>query len=91
MSKVRKTYSASFKRDAVSLLTKEGYTLKAASENLGVSQSALMKWKNRYGKISSSELGVEVELKQLRTENRRLKMEREILKKAAAFFAKENL
>ena len=90
MKKPRKNYSEEFKRDAISMLTTGGYTLKSASENLGVSQSSLMKWKSRYGEtlaVSAEEQG---ELKRLKEENRRLKMERDILKKAAAFFAKES-
>lgn len=90
MKKPRKNDSEEFKRDAANLLTTGGYRLKAASESLGVSQSALMKWKSRYGKTLAVSTDNQEELKGLKEENRRLKMERDILKKAAAFFAKES-
>jgi len=83
----RKTYSAQFKQDAIKLITEKGYSLSKASEALGVSQVTLSAWKRALVPREQAEL--EAELKQLREENRELRMEREILKKAATFFAKE--
>ncbi len=83
----RKTYSDQFKRDAVQLMTEKGYSLAKASAALGVSQTALIAWKRTLAPRAQSDL--EAENRRLREENRELRMEREILKKAATFFAKE--
>ena len=83
----KKTYSEQFKRDAVKLLTEPGYTLSKASAALGVSQVTLSAWKRTLAPREQADL--EAENRRLREENRQLRMEREILKKAATFFAKE--
>lgn len=83
----RKTYSEPFKRDAVKLMTEQHYSLSKASEALGVSQTTLSNWKAKLAPRERTDL--EAENKRLREENRELRMEREILKKAATFFAKE--
>ncbi len=91
-------YSLEFKRDAAQLIISKGYTYPEATLSLGVSPSALRKWVNaEKGKTlkkdnpinSQLNLTEHDELLKLRKENARLKMEREILKKAAAFFAQE--
>ena len=85
-------YSDQFKRDAVRLITDEGYSISAAAEAVGVSQASMSKWLSKYSdqpattKRYASEKD---ELEALRAENRRLRMEREILKKAAVFFAND--
>jgi len=96
MSK-RKQYSQEFKLDAVSLVLEQGYSRAAASRNLEVNANLLGRWVKEYqeqdegqafrgnGKLTPDQ----EELRRLRTENRQLKMEREILKKATVFFAKE--
>lgn len=99
MNQSKKAYfSLEFKKDAVQLVLSQGYSIREASESLGVSVSALRKWVNMEkgsdkkrlhpcdGQLSLSE---HEELLRLRKENIKLKMEREILKKAAAFFAQE--
>ena len=83
----RKTYNESFKREAVKLLTDQGYSLSQASKALGVSAMTLSNWKKTL--VPREQADLEAELKSLRQENHRLRMEREILKKAATFFAKE--
>lgn len=93
-SRSRRVYSQEFKLDAVRLVTQEGYSLAAAARSLGVHVSQIRKWKEKFmpqDKESPSLTEDEkAELKRLREENRRLKMERDILKKATVFFAKEN-
>ena len=90
------TYSAEFKAGAVSLVLEEGQVQEQVSRNLGIASSTLSKWLKdaREGKSNQpqSELTPheQRELAQLRKEVRTLRMEREILKKAAAFFAKES-
>ena len=90
----RRVYSQEFKLNAVRLVIQEGYSLAAAARSLGVHASQIRKWKEKFmpqDKESPSLTEDEkAELKRLREENRRLKMERDILKKATVFFAKEN-
>lgn len=87
----RKRYTKEFKNEAVKLVTEQGYSLSEAAKNLGVNDSMLRRWKTAIENINSNPKSesMESELKRLRAENKRLKMEREILKKAAAFFANE--
>ncbi len=95
MKKKRKSYTQEFKEEAVKLITEHGYPITEAARNLGINASMLGRWKcdieaGEVGQPASpGGAGSQTELARLRTENKRLKMEREILKKAAAFFAKE--
>jgi transposase len=91
--RVRRQFSEEFKAGAVRLVLDEGKTVGAAARELDLTPSALGGWvaqgradrtKGRTGLTSEER----VELGQLRKENRELRMERDILKKAAAFFAK---
>jgi len=92
--KVNRKYTKEFKEEAVNLVVEQGYSIVEAARNLGVDPSTLGKWKNKStsGGFSASgnSKNTQEELCRLRKENKRLKMEREILKKAAAFFAKES-
>jgi transposase len=83
----RKQYTERFKRDAVKLMTEGGYSLNKASEALGVSANTLSSWKKAMVPREQSDLASENA--RLRRENHELRAEREILKKAATFFAKE--
>jgi len=93
----RRRYTGEFKREAVELITNQGYSIAEAARNLGVPRGMLGRWrKEQLEKQQSAFPGTghqsfeAEELRHLREENRRLKLEREILKKAAAFFAKES-
>jgi len=92
----RRNYTQEFKDEAVKLITQQGYSYAEAGRNLGVNPNLLSKWKRGIESSSSDDLSpgdavsIQSELKCLRKENKRLRMEREILKKAAAFFAKES-
>ena len=92
--KVNKKYTQEFKEGAVNLVIEQGYSIVEAARNLGVDPGTLGKWKNKIetGNFSGSgnSKNTQEELRQLRKENKRLKLEREILKKAVAFFAKES-
>lgn len=86
-------HSEEFKREAVKLVTDQGYSIAEAARSLGLDRSLLRSWKLKY---ASEQNGVprmqeteQEELSRLREENRRLRMERDILKKATAFFANE--
>ena len=86
-------YSEQFKREAVRLVTEEGYTNKSAAKAVGVCHTTVRLWLSRYRDESPKRMvyaSAQDELEALRKENVRLRMERDILKKAAAFFAKED-
>ena len=91
----RRRHSEEFKVEAVKLVTEQGYSAPEAARNLGVHANLLRKWKEKYamedGAAEDGRLNGEEreELRRLRAENRRLRMEREILKKAAIFFVNE--
>jgi transposase len=85
-------YTEEFKREAVRLVTVQGYGVSEAARNLGINASMLSVWKRKYSDESPhSELteNEQMELARLRAEVKRLRMERDILKKATAFFANE--
>jgi len=95
MKKKRKKYTQEFKEEAVKLITEQGYQITEAARNLGVNENMLGRWKRQIEgvgegtKVAQGGSAMLAELNHLRKENKRLIMEREILKKAAAFFAKE--
>ena|ERR671919_268479 len=88
-------YSEEFKREAVRLV-ETGKALKQIARDLGISVDTLRTWRQRFGKEARQAVGrrearvplLEEENRRLRRENARLLEEREILKKATAFFAK---
>jgi transposase len=93
----RKTYGREFKLEAVRLVTEQGYSVSQAAESLGVSANLLRTWREKFGRQGQEAFpgkgrlaAPDEELRKLREENRRLRMERDILKKATAFFAKES-
>ena len=95
MRKVGKGYDAEFKQEAVRLVLEEGYSKSEVARRLGINRTSIGKWvaavaKKKDKAFTDSGLTPEQEeLRRLREENRQLRMEREILKKATAFFAKE--
>jgi transposase len=93
--RARRSFTAEFKAGAVRLVLDEGKSVAQVARDLDLTATALGQWvsqaradrsKGKTG-LTSEERS---ELARLRKENRELRMEREILKKAAAFFAKEN-
>jgi transposase len=87
----KRTFSREFKESAVKLVYEQGYTPAEASRSLGVDPATLRQWLKKFPSAASNaapEVGLRAEVKRLREENKRLLMEREILKKATAFFAK---
>ncbi len=92
----RRTYTPEFKKDAIDLVTKNKYSCNEVARRLGIGPSMLSRWLRESrddeasfdaGQPTTKELKDQIRL--LKAENKRLEMEREILKKAAAFFAKE--
>jgi transposase len=93
MGSKKRKYTTEFKEEAVKLVTTQGYTQIEAAESLGVNSKNISRWISELNGMvtgKKSMLTVEQEeLQYLRKENKRLRLEREILKKAAAFFASE--
>lgn len=95
MARKRRTFTPEFKAEAVRLCRAGDRTVRQVAADLDLTETALREWVKRAavdaGEASAGELtsAEREELARLRRENRRLLMEREILKKAAAFFAKE--
>ncbi len=88
----RRTYTEEFKLEAVKLVVEQGLSVTEAARNLGIHANVLRNWKLKFeADQEDSELTEDerMEMARLRAENRRLRMERDILKKAAAFFANE--
>jgi transposase len=92
----RRRYADDFKRDAVRLVVEEGYSFRAAALAVGVTDQTLRKW---HAKIAPQPkpCSDDASLDELQAENKRLRkalkraeLEREILKKATAYFAKES-
>lgn len=94
--RARRSFTDEFKAGAVRLVLEEGKTVAQVARDLDLTETAFRKWvdqaradrgKGKPGTLTTAE---REELAQLRRKVRELSMERDILKKAAAFFAKEN-
>ena len=88
----RRRHSEEFKREAVQMVQDEQLSVAEAARNLGIHPSLLRNWKQRIeaeNEDASLTEDERMEMARLRSENQRLRMERDILKKAAAFFANE--
>ena len=94
--KKRKSYSREFKLEAVGLITQKGYSIAEASRNLGIEYSVLRRWKTQLaddpqnafpgkGKLKAQD----EDLRRVKRELERVKEERDILKKALAYFAED--
>ena len=87
-----KRYPKEFKEEVVSLILDQGYSVAKAAESVGVKASLVYSWKDKIGSEKAAlslDSNEREELKRLRKENKELRLEKEILKKASAFFAKE--
>ncbi len=97
MTEKRKNYTAEFKQEAVRLVTEQGYSMSQAARNLDININMLRRWKHQMNEQGQEAfpgkgrlLPEQEELYRLREENKRLRMEREILKKTVTFFANES-
>lgn len=87
-----KQYPKEFKDEAVALVLEQGYSVPEAAKSLGITAGMLYKWKDLHAQQVEGKALAEDErdeLKRLRKEVKELRMEKDILKKASAFFAKE--
>ena len=95
----RGRYTKEFREEAVKLITEEKLSFPEAGRRLNLAPTTLMNWVKAQKAGKLGEIGknqrplteIEMELYRLKRENAELKMERDILKKAAAYFAKESL
>lgn len=90
----KRKYTSEFRESAVALVLKEGRTVKQAAADLGMPENTLNVWvsQSRNGKgvfTPPAQVDLAAKVRELEAENRRLRLERDILKKATAFFAKE--
>ncbi len=89
-------YSKEFKLDAINLVIEQGYTQTEVAKSLSISPKMISRWIKEYNKQDSQAFRgqgkltpEQLEIRQLKEENRQLKMEKGILKKASSFFARE--
>jgi transposase len=96
MGKERRSFSEEFKQDAVRRVAVGDHGLTHIARDLGIHPSLLQTWRRKYSATASAKAAakpagsLEDENRRLRRENAALREDREILKKAAAFFAKES-
>ena len=90
MLRIRNQYDEEFKVNAVKLSYASPKTIKEIASDLGVAESLMYSWRKKYNKDGNKTpyATIDEEVKKLRLENAELKMERDMLKKAAAYFAK---
>ena len=92
--RTRRSFSPEFKRDAAAMVIDEGLSITAAAERLGVGDGTLGNWVRQARIDAGEKTGIttdeKVELAELRKENARLRMERDLLKRATAFWVKES-
>ena len=90
--KKRRSYTEDFKRDAVALVTEQGYRVSEAARSLDIGENLVRRWRQQF-KEEDLATGLDAneheELRRLRKENHQLRIEKEILKKASQLFARE--
>ena len=94
VSRPRRSFTAEFKRDAVALVIDDGRAIAEVAKSLGIGETNLGNWV-RQARIDRGEragltTSEKAELAELRKENARLRMERDLLKRATAFWVKES-
>ena len=94
---MKRTYSKEFKIKACELVIQDNISVAVVAEKFGINHIMLHRWVSEYRELGENafvgkgyQRPADAELRKLRQENERLKMENEILKKAAAYFAKES-
>jgi len=91
-----KRYTREFKLEAARLVVEHGYTFKEAAKRLGATDWSIRQWVKKFRQsgelppVGTPQPEAD-EMRRLRKENKRLQLENEILKKAAAYFAKDSI
>jgi transposase len=96
MTKQRRKFDAGFKLEVVRMIKEQGLSVQHVSQSMNIGQSALRRWVTQHASEQSGQRGIgnpltteQQRIRQLELENRQLKMDVDILKKASAFFARE--
>jgi transposase-like protein len=96
MKRTRRTFSREYKLAAVKKVMSQGLSYREVARDLGIQDTLIHNWRKAFEADGTLQVEVakspsmEAEMKRLREENRQLKMERDILKKATAYFVKES-
>jgi transposase len=96
ITKTRRSYTEAFKEEAVRLVRESRHPVTQVARDLGIADHLLYRWRaeqhqaERHGQTRQSVRPEQAELARLRRENAVLKQERDFLRRAAAFFAKES-
>lgn len=96
MTKKRRAFDDSFKLEVVKMIKDQGLTVQQVARDLGIGEAAIRRWVQQYEAEVLGQAGIgkpltaeQQRIRQLELENRQLKMDNDILKKATAFFARE--
>ena len=93
-ARTRRSFTEEFKRDAVAMVLEEGHSIAGVAERLGIGEGTLGNWVRQARVDRGDKAGMtsseRVELVELRRENARLRMERDLLKRATAFWVRES-
>lgn len=96
MARQRKTFDPSLKLEVVRMIKEQGLSVQNVSETMNIGPTAIRRWVAQYGAEQNGQPGIgkpltaeQQRIRQLEQENRQLKGDVEILKKASAFFARE--
>jgi transposase len=91
----KRRFTREFKVSAVKLVNEQGYSIVEAARSLGIGAGNVRNWLDQYGpeaqEAPGTQASLRAEVRRLRKQNAELVIERDILKKAAAYFAKEQL
>ena len=96
MTKQRKKFDTSLKLEVVRMIKEQGLSVQHVSESMSIGQTAIRRWVTQYDAEQGGQRGIgkpltaeQQRIRQLELENRQLRMDVDILKKASAFFARE--
>ena len=96
MARQRKTFDPSLKLEIVRLIKEQGLSIQNVSESMSIGPTAIRRWMTQYGAEQNGQPGIgkaltaeQQRIRQLELENRQLRQDVDILKKASAFFARE--
>lgn len=96
MTKQRRKFDTDFKLEVVRMIHEQGLSVRHVSQSMGIGLTAIRRWVTQYKAEQNGQRGIgnpltaeQQHIRQLEQENRRLRMDVDILKKASAFFARE--